>query len=507
MFQRTVATTPDKEALVDGSRGLRYTYAELESHAKALGAVLQAQGVGHQDTFATLLTNGVEITSSILVASRIGAIVNTVNYRQSLDGIEHIVTDSKAEVLVFDPANRDKVDRLHKDLDTVKTFLYTGEDVPDYAESYWDHVDAHAGEEPDSVDVAPEDHCYLIYTSGTTGLPKGCLHQVGPLMEHTYVTMCETRITDRARTLVVAPQAHIAGAWEQGIPTLLYGGTTVTLADFDPTQVLRIIEEEAISHTFAVPTMWKSLLEVEPERYDVGSVQTIMTMAAAVSPRLAREVLEAFDPDYFGNWLGSSEGFNILTNDVTIRPDTAESPGTAFPNAEIRVVEFGGAPTDEVDRGVTGELIVKSPFLMDKYLGLPEENEKSFQDGWYYTGDAGYIGEDGLFWPEGRKKHIINTGGENVSDVHVENVLSEHEDVAEVAVVGVPDDRWGERVVACIVPAAASSLSEDKLLAWADERRDLAGYECPKGVRFMEEFPRSAGMKVQKSKLLERILE
>lgn len=509
LFRRTTDSVPDRDALVDTRRDDRFTYEELHEHACGFIGALSSRGVGRGDAFATVLKNGIEQTSAILAPSALGAVANTVNYRQSPDAITHIITDSTAKLVVFDEANRETVASIRDQLETVQAYLYAGDDPPSWATDYDDAVSEHAGATPPTPTIAPSDPIYLVYTSGTTGAPKGCLYTNDRLVETLLQVTSEFQQHDE-RALLIVPQPHAAGSIGGGTTPAFFGGTVITLPDFHPVHALEWIERESITYLLAVPAMLRAMIAAGPDRFDTDSLETVISFGSPLASDLARKVDEAFDLGYFGNHMGATELAWFLTRDIRGGLDTATSPGTAATNVEVRVVNLdddgtAGDPEDRCDPGESGELIVHSPYGMDRYLNRPAATDEAFRDGWYYSGDLGSIDETGRFWPEGRKTNMIISGGINVSDVNVERVLSEHPDVADVAVVGVPDEKWGERVVASVVRAPESSVTEDELLAWCRERDDLADFQRPKAVEFITELPRSATGKIQKFKIEEEM--
>ncbi|MGM0716613.1 MAG: AMP-binding protein [Halobacteriota archaeon] len=509
LFRRTAVSSPDREAVVDTRRDERFTYRELHDHACGLAGALHERGIGRGDTYATLLKNGVEQTSAIIAPSALGAVANTVNYRQSPNAIDHIVTDSEARIVVFDEPNRDTVAGLRDELETVETFLYAGDDSPSWADDYDDAVGEHAGETPPSPALDPSDPVYLVYTSGTTGAPKGCLYTNRRLIETLLHVKAEFRQEDE-RALLIAPQPHAAGGIGGGTTPVFFGGTVTTLPDFHPVRTLETIEQESITYLLAVPAMLQAMMSADPSRFDTDTLEVLVSFGSPLTADLAHRVAEAFDPEYFGNHMGATEIAWYLTRDVTDDLDAAASPGTAAINVETRIAkldENGEArgPDDRCESGETGELIVNTPYGMERYFNRMEATDEAFREGWYYTGDLGHLDEDGRFRPEGRKTNMIISGGINVSDVNVERILGEHPAVVDVAVVGVPDEKWGERVVASITRESDSSLTEAELLEWCRERDDLADFQRPKAVEFVDRLPRSATGKVQKFKIEKRI--
>ncbi len=505
LFRRTAISAPESEAVVDIRRNERFTYRELHEHVCGFIGALRDRGIGHGDTYATVLKNGLAQTSGILAPSALGAVVNTVNYRQSPNAITHIIADSAARVVVFDEANRETIAKIRDDLETVEAFLYVGDEPPSWANDYDAAVATHSGERPPSPTVSPSDPAFLVYTSGTTGAPKGCLYTNHRLVETLLQVKSVFRQHDE-RALSIVPQPHAAGSFGGGTTPVFFGGTIVTLADFHPIHALEAIERESLTYILAVPAMLQAMMDAGPTRFETDSLDRVVSFGSPLSADLARRVDDAFELTYFGNHMGATEIAWFLTQDVREDLDRATSTGTAAINVETRVVKLdeegdAGDPADRCPPGETGELIVNSPYGMDRYLNRPDATNEVFRDGWYYTGDLGRVDEDGRFWPEGRKTNMIISGGINVSDVNVERILGQHPAVADVAVVGVPDQKWGQKVVASVVRDPESSLTEADLLEWCRDRDDLADFQRPKAIEFVDALPRSATGKVQKFKL------
>ena len=526
LFSRTVGDNPDAEAVVDTRRDRRFTYKGLHEHVTRLAGALTAAGVDRGDTFATLLRNGIEQTAALLVASRLGATVATVNYRYSTSDVAHVLADCDPSLVVFDENTRSTLDAVRGDL-TVERYLYAGEDPPAYTDSYWERATVDADAAPSAAIRDPDGPIYLPYTAGTTGRPKGCRYAAG------VVDLARSAMTvfgiGNERLVSVVPQAHAMGGWGGGTVPVLGGGTILTIPEFDPERVLETIEAESVTALLAVPVLLGALVAAGPERFDTDSLATLVSMGASLPAELATAVEEAFGLAAFYNRLAATETGWIFARDVRTDLDTALSPGTAIPNVETRVVrtnddriENGIDPTQECMVGETGSLLVASPYGMDGYAGSPDAtaerslaiptSEASGGTGatevarqWYDTGDRGYMDEDGWFWPEGRRADAIRSGDITVSDHHVEDVLREHPAIAAVSVVGVPDERWGERIVACVV-ANDGSVTEN-LIAWAREQPALADHERPTEIVFFEDLPRSAILAVRKAALRGQLTE
>lgn len=523
LFEHVAARDPDVEAVVDTRRG-RFTYGELREHVTGLATTLAGMGIGKGDRFATLLGNGVEQTAALLAASRVGATVATVNYRHPADDVAHVLTDCNPSLVIFDEDTRRILASVREDL-AIEGFLYAGDDPPAYADAYWKQVANDADAPPPVRILNSDDPVYLPYTAGTTGKPKGCLYTAG-VAEFAPATAATFGFAEE-RLLPAVPQAHAMGGWFGGTIPVLTGGTVVTIPTFDPVDALEAIENETVTALIAIPATLRGLVDAGAERFETDSLVTVLSGGGPLSPELATAVDEAFEPDSFYTGMVTIEIGWFLSREIGDASDTARSPGTPLPNVDTRIVRLNddrhadGDPTVECDIGETGVLVVNSPYGMDRYVGSSDaitgrlndalRNDPSGEsegtgasEPWYYTGDLGYVDEAGRFWPGGRRANQLVSDAIPVSDIHIETVLGEHPAVAEVAVVGVPDERRGERVVACVVPTDEPVI--ENLIRWAREHPDLTDHERPREVVFFEELPRSATTAVRKFELREWVV-
>ena len=353
-------------------------------------------------------------------------------------------------------------------------------------------------------EISPDDVALLQYTGGTTGLPKGVMLTHGNLYAGQLSANMAARRPDEAVGLNMAPMFHVGGAGLT-LQLMLRLCTQVIIPAFDEIQVLEAIQDEGASETFMVPTMLKRLIE-HPRfaEFDTSSLRLVLYGAAPIDDTLLMQSIEKLPRASFCQLYGMTE----LSPVVTVLPAWCHHPdepaarrrsaGRPVPIAELRIVDAEGRP---VPHGTVGEIAVRGPMVMAGYWNQPEQTAEVLRDGWMHTGDGGVMDDDGFVYVVDRLKDMIVTGGENVYSAEVENAITQLPQVSMCAVIGVPDERWGERVHAVVVLRAGQALDEAALLAHC--KAQIAGYKCPRSVEFKAEIPLSPAGKMLKYKLRE----
>lgn len=489
---------PDDTCLVveAASGDEELTFAAFNRRVDRVATLLRERGVESGDQVGVYMQNNAETLETYYGAMKLGALPVPVNHRFQDREVKYVLSDSGAETVVFDADAAPVVETLVGD-SAVETFLYVGESVPDFAEDY---REARAAASAEPVDVVPDrlDDAALMYTSGTTGTPKGCVLTHDNIIQNAVNTVYSADLEENEdRFLVVTPLFHIAafGSFNNSMYT---ASTTYVVDDFDPVRTLEIIEEESVTGSFFVPMMSRALLQVDGfEDYDLSSFRDYMTGAAPSGQELKEAVIDAFDADLyelFGQTEMSPVTCILSPEDALDKP---ESLGTPIINVTLKVVDEDG---ERVDRGEIGRAAYKGPTAFREYLGMPEKTEDVFDDeGFFVSGDLIRRDEDGFVYFVGRADDMIVSGGENIYPAEIEEVLHEHEAIAQSAVVGVPDDTYGERVKAAVVTVDGADLTADEVEAFVGER--LAGFKKPREVEFMGELPRNPTGKVLKSEL------
>jgi len=498
LAERNARRTPDREAVVvQGPDGRRetVTHAEFNERIDRVANGLRDLDVAQGDTVAVYMQNDVETVETYLGAMKLGALPVPVNHRFKADEVEYVLTDSDAEVLVFDADAADIVDEVHDADHAVREFRYVGDEPPAYADSYATFRETAS---PDPVEVVPDrlDEATLMYTSGTTGRPKGCVLTHDNVIQNSQNSVYEADFDRDDRFLLVTPLFHVA-AFALFLNTFYLGGTTVVMDEFLPERVMEVVAEETVTGTFLVPTMSRALLGLDGfDDYDVSSLQHYMTGAAPSGEELKREIVERFDCDLydaFGQTEMSPVTTMLLPEDALDKP---ESVGRPVINVELKVVDPDTGA--EVEQGEVGRVCYRGPTRMQGYYNMPEKTAAVIdEEGWFHSGDLVRQDEEGFVYFVGRSDDMIISGGENVYPAEIEEVLHEHEAVDEAAVVGAPDDTWGERVKAAIVRHDGHDLSAEAVQAYVESR--LADYKKPREVVFIEELPRNPTGKVLKA--------
>jgi fatty-acyl-CoA synthase/long-chain acyl-CoA synthetase len=469
------------------------TYAELHAWSAAIGSQLTDAGVRAGDAVALYLRNVPDFVAADLAIARLGAVKVPVNHMLPPDTIRHILDRVEARALVFSPALGEVAAGLHRD--GMHRFV-AGEGDGD--------EEPLAGPETPSNSlflggsVGPGDPAAIYFTGGTTGRPKGVLHTQASTVALHYAQLLEAEIADTDRLLLMTPLAHAAGLFAQS--AVIRGATIVLRDQFDAGAAVELLDEERVTWTFLVPTMLYRMLDVlrdEPPRET--TLRTVVYGAAPISPARLEEALARFGPVFiqlYGQTESPNWGTRLTKADHDpARPDRLASCGKASIMADVKIVDESGATLgpDEV-----GEVCLRSPYTLQEYLGDPEATREKFLGPWIRTGDIGTMDADGYVYLKDRKNDMVISGGMNVYCREVEDVLMQHAGVRAAAVIGIPNDDWGESVHACVV-RGADDLGERELIGWARGR--LAAYATPKSVEFVDALPETPLGKIDKKLL------
>ncbi|WP_050613860.1 fatty acid--CoA ligase [Bacillus testis] len=511
IFDLTVRKYPDQEALKDIRSKHSYTYLEWDGHITALANALKKEGVGKGDRVSVFLYNREEIASVYFACAKIGAVFNPINFRLMAEELAYILEDAAPKVLLFEQALEPVVSSIEQRFGHI-SFWNCDETAISYAASYWDHIRM-KDLSPLADTVEETDDYAIMYTSGTTGRPKGVVHRHREMAEQSMLVIQAMDLKDKDRGLTIAPMFHCAELHCAFLPRVHVGALTVIMHQFNPKLVLEQIEKERITKLFAAPTMWNMLLQEDFKRYDLGSLDTGLYGAAPMAPVLVQACREHFHVKLVQAYGMTEMGpaITFLAEEDQLRK--SGSAGKALINHEIRIVQPNeDGPSDPeavVSPGATGEIIVQGPCVMKGYFNKQEATEKALYRDWYHTGDIGFLDDEGYLWVKDRVDDMIISGGENVYPREVEDVLYEHPGVLDVAVLGQPDDTWGERVVAFVV-LKDHSLTEDDLETFCRQSDKLANYKRPRKYVFGDTLPRNASGKIQKFLLrtqLEQVIE
>jgi 2-furoate---CoA ligase len=489
-FLGSVARDPNALAIVDGDT--RLTYAQWHRWISALIAGFDRLGLKAGDHLVTVLQNNWQAATIHWACQFAGIIITPLNWRLTADELDYCLANAEAKALVYEVVSANAVRGSAEAGKRQKIAVAGRADVPfeelvaTYAPDALPRVDANAW----SV---------MLYTSGTTARPKGVPRRQHAERAAALAHVAQNLYRSGERTLGVMPLYHTMGV-RSLLAMSLIGGAFVCLPRFDVARALELIEAEKITNLYLVPTLYHDLVHHERfKRTDVSSVRKIGFAGASMTDGLLKELQAAFQPELFVNHYGSSEIYTFTIDQNA--PKKSGSAGRAGINQMVRVVRLGAASPDEIaSPGEEGEIIalLQGDESFEGYWRRPEADAKALRQGWYFTGDTGTFDTDGDLFVTGRVDDMIITGGENVSPVEIESCLSLHQAVSEVAVVGLPDERWGKIVTAFIKRGA---LVEHEHLDRHCRDSGLASFKRPRRYIFVEAIPKSPV-----GKLLRRLL-
>jgi fatty-acyl-CoA synthase len=507
--RRNADRWPDREAVVDATRAgneARLTHAAWNRRINALADGLARRGVGTGDRVALHTYNSLPEVTTYLATAKLGAVTVPTNHRLAAGELEHILEGAEADWLIYDPDLEDTVAGADHDCHRIATAAVSRRtDDPELADERYEAVVADGDPaEPDRPDIEPAATSILMHTSGTTGLPKlvEVTHRGQWMNAMSNVPELGWRFGDRALNL--APLYHSAGYFNNFLPCLQLGGTNVVVADFDPERALSLLAAESITAFLGVPTHFQRFRTADVDAPAAEALRFVVSTGASLSdPTLdwVREHLTERFVNVYG--LTESTGFVTLLRPAEFdRLDRGYCIGEPFHGVDVRVVEPAedASPADTVDRGERGQLICRSDKLMSGYYGQPDRTAEALRDGWLFTGDVVRRDESGYCYLIDRMDNCIVTGGENVYPAEVERVLDTAPGVAESAVVGEPDEEWGEVVVAYVVRSDPSLSAADLDAFWDDQTR-LADFKRPREVRFVNEIPTNPSGKILRDRL------
>ncbi|WP_123026899.1 long-chain-fatty-acid--CoA ligase [Mycolicibacterium stellerae] len=491
VLARHAEVRPDEVAFCDAMR--RCTFRELDNRVNRLANALCERGIRHGDRVAALGLNSLELVESWLAVLRLGAIAVPVNFRLVADEVAYVLADSGSTAVIADVALKPVVAQALAGAPTVHTVLTIGGDL--------DAIIAEADDSAVHAVVADDAPAFIMYTSGTTGFPKGAVITHRNLYLHAFSSIATLgHHSDDDCWMAVAPLFHTAGISGM-LPTFLTGGRVVIppSGGFDPNATLATMVDEQVTSCFMVPSAWQMICATpDLGSHDLSRLRRVWWGAAPASTTLLATMIESFPGAEIIAAFGQTECSPItclLRGEDSIRK--IGSVGTPMLNVEVRVVDDD---MNDVPRGEVGEIVYLGPLLMKEYWNKPVETAEAFRGGWFHSGDMVSQDADGYFYVVDRKKDMIISGGENIYSAEVENVLAAHAKVAEAAVIGVPDPKWGETPMAVIVPHHPADPPTGEEIDTHCRGR-LAPYKRPRHVVVVDALPRNAGGKVLKNRL------
>jgi len=496
-----LAKQPNAISLVLGEKTL--TWAQLNSRAAQVAQGLRRAGVKSQDRVAFLDKNGIEHFEVFYGCAMLNAVSVDVNWRLAAPEVAFIVNDSEAEVFIVGQEFVPVLDAIINDLTKVKTVIVIGGHPSHNDYEQW--VSAQSAVDP-KVASKPSDIAFQLYSSGTTGRPKGVMLTNDNFFALLPAARDVWGMSEKTVNLVAMPLFHIGGGgWATA--GQFAGARSIIMRDIDPAAMLTLIEKQRITHAFAVPALLQfALMMPNIGTTDFSSLELIAYGASPISEAVLEGAIKAFKCPFMQVY-GLTETTGVVTvlgpedHDLSsANKGRLRSCGKPFTGIELRIVDSDTAK--DIPVGEVGEIWIRSRQVMKGYWNMPEETAKSIVKGrWFRSGDAGYFDSDGYVYIFDRVKDMIVSGGENVYPAEVENALMAHPAIADVAVIGVPDEKWGEVPMALVVRKPETTVTEQEIISFARER--LAGFKTPKSVGWIDALPRNPSGKILKKVLRE----
>lgn len=492
-------TQPDKLAVISGE--VQLTYKQFNERINQLANGLSELGIRKGDRVNVLLLNTNELLETLFACAKIGAIFVPINFRLSAEEVEYIIRNSSGSVFIYDHRLVQIAEAIDERVEHLHHIIQVGiehETHKNYEQFLTEQSDA----EPMFEVLLDEPHM-MMYTSGTTGRPKGALLTHGNTVWNAVNALVDISVESDDITLTVAPLFHIGGMNIFTTPTFYKGGTVLLQDQFNPIEVLQAIEEHKVTTLFLVPAMWLAVTQVPNfENYDLSSLR-LNVSGGAPCPLTVIEFFQSKGiPFIEGFGLTETAPFvAVLDSENSVRKNG--SVGKPPIHVDIRIVD---EHDNDVPTGEVGELLVRGPNIFQEYWNNPEETEEALRNGWFYTGDLAKLDDEDFLYIVDRKNDMIISGGENIYPIEVEQILYRHPSIKDVAIVGYPDEQWGESVKAFVVLGdEGKSLDLAGIESFCEDK--LARFKIPKRLKVIDELPRNATGKVLKNVLRDEFIE
>ncbi|MFC1949668.1 class I adenylate-forming enzyme family protein [Chloroflexota bacterium] len=503
------AICPDKVAIV--FEGERFTFSQLNERVNRLGNALLGLGVQKGDRVAMLQVNTNQCVEVYFAVAKIGAIYVPLNFRAKGNELTYMLNSSESATLFIGGRYLELINSIKPELASVKKYISL--DGQQDGMLYYEDMMKSALADEIFTEIGDDDTTILMYTAGTTGFPKGVMLSHNSFSIYVLENVSPADPVSQEGNILTVPLYHVAGI--QAMMAATYGGRTlVTERQFEAKEWMELVQAEKANRAMMVPTMLKQLLD-HPEfsKYDLSSLKVITYGAAPMPLEVIKKAVELFPGVSFINAFGQTETASTIT---TVPPEDHNLTGTEEEKAKkLRRLSSIGKPMADVEmkvidedgndlpQGEVGEIVARGPRVMSGYWKDEEKTEKTIdKDGWVHTGDMGYVDEDGYFFLAGRATDMIIRAGENISPEEVEGVLLSHPKVEDGAVIGVPDEEWGEVPLAVVVARKGEEVTAEEIMEYC--RANLASFKRPRAVVFTNELPRNPMGKIIKRQLREK---
>ena len=494
---------PDAKMLICDD-GREYTWEEFNQRVNRLANALPDIGITRGKRVAVLFPNVPEFLEVLFATGKTGAIMVPLNFRLAPPELAYILDDCGATALIYTPDFAVQAEALKELAKGVKKFICVGEDKGGGGDTNYEKwVSGYPDTEPEvEEEVTLDDPHFIMYTSGTTGRPKGAVLTHGNTQWNGVNAVLTYGLDDEHINLVTAPLFHIGGLSAGATPTLYGGGTVVLSRFFIPDTVLEMIEKYKVNTMFGIPVMF--LLMSQSEKFDETDFSSIRFFIAGGAPcpvPLIERYLEK------GVTFNQGYGLTETAPAVTALPEVDAlrkrgSAGLPLFHVDIRIVD---EDDNELPQGEMGEIVISGPNVFKEYWHMPEQTAETLKGGWFHTGDMGRIDEEGYLYIVDRKKDMIISGGENIYPAEVEDVIHGHPKVADVGVIGMRDEKWGEAPLALVVVKEGEELTEEEIIEFCGDK--LARYKTPRKAIFVPELPRTPTGKILKKELRAQYVE
>ncbi len=504
------AICPDKEVIVFD--GKRYTFGELNDRVNRLANALLKLGIQKGDRVATLMVNCNQCVEIYFAVAKIGGIYVPLNFRAKGNELTYMLNSSEANTLFVGERYIELVNSIKSDLTSVKNYISIDRQTEGVL--YYEDMIMSSPDEEVFTEIGDDDTTILMYTAGTTGFPKGVMLSHNSFTLYVLENVSPADPESVEKNILTVPLYHVAGV--QAMMAAVYGGRAMVMErQFEPEEWMDLVETEQVGRAMMVPTMLKQVMD-HPDfsKHDLSSLKVITYGAAPMPLEVIKRAVEVFPGVGFINAFGQTETAATIT---TLSPDDHVITGTEQEKEKkLKRLSSIGRPMSDVEMkifdeegndlppGEVGEIVARGPRAMSGYWKEEEKTEKTIdKEGWVHTGDMGYMDEDGYFFLAGRATDMIIRGGENISPEEVEVVLHSYPKIEEAAVIGVPDEEWGEVPAAvCVLKAGGKDCTLEEIMEYC--RANLASYKRPRSVVFVDELPRNPMGKVLKRVLREQ---
>jgi acyl-CoA synthetase (AMP-forming)/AMP-acid ligase II len=497
-LKKNAEAFPEKPAIV--FRGKVTTYGDLNDRAVRFGNAMTSLGIRPRDKVAVILRNSTEYLEILHGLCKAGLVHVPINWRFAPEEMRYVISNSESGVVVVSEEFAEKLGPVKDDLDsTVRgRYILIGRKAPWKMLDYESILDEASNSEP-GVKNAPTDPFYIGYTSGTTGFPKGAVSRHGDWPTKATLFPALFRLDEDTVQLLTMPLFHINAIGTSSVAHYA-GHTVVVMEHFDPEEALRLIEKYKVTFSSMVPTMYHRLKNLPSDvfdKYDNSSMKSLIQSSAPIPFPTKEWIIRSFKNAGLHEVYGGTETTVVTYLAPEEQLERPGSVGRVLPNVEIKLVDEKG---NEVAQGEVGQVVTRlrtgQETAVSEYYKDEKATEASFRDGWFSSGDMARMDEDGFYYLVDRKFDMIISGGENIYPAEIEEVLYKHEDILESAVIGVPDDEWGEQVKAVVVLREGRSATSAEIIAYCKEH--LAGYKVPRTVDFATDLPKTDTGKILK---------